>query len=602
MKLLRASALGVLLLLAAIIPSPLRAQSTDAPNTRTIDGVAVTEVTCAPDVYDCDNGEFIAYLEDDAPETAQCAPYNNHFVNPDTLKWVVGCAAVVAMLMAYGIGSNDAANSWGTSVGSGAIPLRWGCLIGGLMEWAGAVSIGYGVAKTIKGTAKIDDPNCFACGMCNSAMSMYAVAMFSALFAASIFLLLASTTWMPVSTTHAIIGGAVGATWAATQFSCLNWSLDGGLGAIMLSWVCSPLLSGIIASIAYFSTEYTIIRPKLGGNPRRNALIAVPILYGMQAYVMCFLILLKAPVTKKLYTLNQLAIYSIPAGVAIAVAGGCFVWLFVKKRLPSVRAAQGTTEDKGKGASVPEVEMSESQDAVLTKVAEQNQDPLPAESPHGEKTKGAHMPSPQEALDSARELGEKEYEFMATMPEEDDGKYDAMQKDAIFCFQYLLVFVAALESFAHGSNDTGNATGAFSAALQTFQEGTEDCNKPQTPVWVMAVAGFFVFLGVNTYGYRVIQTVGSSITKINFHRGWCVEFASTFTVIIATAIEMPVSTTHCQVGGVVAVGLSAFGPKKVSWALFGKIFATWVLTLPFSGGIAAAMTAALRPAVFGSGR
>ena len=100
MKLLRASALGVLLLLAAIIPSPLRAQSTDAPNTRTIDGVAVTEVTCAPDVYDCDNGEFIAYLEDDAPETAQCAPYNNHFVNPDTLKWVVGCAAVVAMLMA----------------------------------------------------------------------------------------------------------------------------------------------------------------------------------------------------------------------------------------------------------------------------------------------------------------------------------------------------------------------------------------------------------------------------------------------------------------------------------------------------------------------
>merc|ERR1712025_1455987 len=127
--------------------------------------------------------------------------------------------------------------------------------------------------------------------------------------------------------------------------------------------------------------------------------------------------------------------------------------------------------------------------------------------------------------------------------DDDEEDYNAEEKDAIYYFKYLLVFVAALESFAHGSNDTGNATGAFSAALQTFQEGTEDCNKPQTPVWVMAVAGFFVFLGVNTYGYRVIQTVGSSITKINFHRGWCVEFASTFTVIIATAIEMPVSTT-----------------------------------------------------------
>ena len=89
---------------------------------------------------------------------------------------------------------------------------------------------------------------------------------------------------------------------------------------------------------------------------------------------------------------------------------------------------------------------------------------------------------------------------------------------------------------------------------------------------------------------------------INFHRGWCVEFASTFTVIIATTINMPVSTTHCQVGGVVAVGLSAFGPKKVKWSLFGRIFATWVLTIPFSGGLAAAFVAALRPALYGPGR
>lgn len=87
--------------------------------------------------------------------------------------------------------------------------------------------------------------------------------MFSALFSAALFLLLASTTWMPVSTTHAIIGGGLGATWAATKWGCLNWSLK-GLGGIVLSWVLSPLLSGLISSLAYFATYYTIIVPKLG--------------------------------------------------------------------------------------------------------------------------------------------------------------------------------------------------------------------------------------------------------------------------------------------------------------------------------------------------
>jgi sodium-dependent phosphate transporter len=164
----------------------------------------VTVVTCEPGVYDCENTKFFDYLEKDKPSDPTCAPYNNHFINPQDLKWVVGVAAVIGMVMSYGIGSNDAANSWGTSVGSGAISLRWGCFVGGIMEWAGAVAVGYGVAKTIKGTAKITTPDCFACGYCNSGMSLYAIAMLSALTAAAIFLLLASTTWMPVSTTAAL--------------------------------------------------------------------------------------------------------------------------------------------------------------------------------------------------------------------------------------------------------------------------------------------------------------------------------------------------------------------------------------------------------------
>ena len=182
-----------------------------------------------------------------------------------------------------------------------------------------------------------------------------------------------------------------------------------------------------------------------------------------------------------------------------------------------------------------------------------------------------------------------EEEFAAGMSEE--------EVDATYAFKYLLVFTAALESFAHGANDTANATGPFSAVYLTYSQGLDDCRKPETPAWIMAVAGFGVFLGVATMGHRVIRTIGKELTDINYQRGFCIEFASTLTVVLATVLEMPVSTTHCQVGAVVFVGAAAFGPGSVRWGLFGRIVLTWVLTLPIAGLTAAAVTAALRPAI-----
>ena len=124
-----------------------------------------------------------------------------------------------------------------------------------------------------------------------------------------------------------------------------------------------------------------------------------------------------------------------------------------------------------------------------------------------------------------------------------------------------------------GANDTANATGAFAALLSTYKGGfsPSSCNIQSTPVWIMAVAGIFVFLGMNMLGRRVIETVGTNITDVNFHTGFCIEFASMSTVILASFLGLPVSSTHCQVGAVVFVGMAKNGPKKVSWNLFGKI-------------------------------
>ena len=125
--------------------------------------------------------------------------------------------SMIAIVMSICIGGNDAANAWGATVGSGAIPLRRALLIGGFGEWLGATLLGAGVSNTIqKGVSHPEDPACWACGYCDSRMSVYAVGMLAALIGACVFLLLATFGKMPVSTTHAIVGGVVGMTMVGT--------------------------------------------------------------------------------------------------------------------------------------------------------------------------------------------------------------------------------------------------------------------------------------------------------------------------------------------------------------------------------------------------
>ena len=120
-----------------------------------------------------------------------------------------------------------------------------------------------------------------------------------------------------------------------------------------------------------------------------------------------------------------------------------------------------------------------------------------------------------------------------------------------------------------------------------MRNGLSSCNLDDTPIWVMLTGGAFVCLGVYLLGHRVIQTMGFGLANINFLRGFCIEFASTISVVLATVLGLPVSTTHCQVGAVIFVGWTAFGARHVKWSMLGWIALTWVITLPMSGGLAA---------------
>jgi phosphate/sulfate permease len=224
--------------------------------------------------------------------------------------WIVVLSGFVMCAMAFGMGSNDAgmplslpsslsfsfvANSWGTSVGSGAISLRTAVTIGAIMEFLGAITLGSGVSDTIqKGVSDITSENCWACGFCHSEMSVYQAGMFGALISTALFLILSSFTSMPVSATHAVVGGVVGMTWAGVGSNCLNWAFD-GLGGIVASWVISPVLSGIIGASTFLLTDYFIFRSSI---PRERALIALPMFITLVTFVITFLICLKSPGTK----------------------------------------------------------------------------------------------------------------------------------------------------------------------------------------------------------------------------------------------------------------------------------------------------------------
>uniref|UniRef100_A0A7S3ZFK7 Phosphate transporter n=1 Tax=Lotharella globosa TaxID=91324 RepID=A0A7S3ZFK7_9EUKA len=497
------------------------------------------------------------------------------------MDWLVPLAAIFMCCNAFGVGANDVANAWGTSVASGAIKLRKACLIAGFANILGAVTLGYGVSDAIqKGVADIEDPECWACGYCNSRMSLYAVGMFGALVGSSVFLLLATFSSAPVSGTHAIVGGVVGMTLAGTSGACLDWSI-GGLGGIALSWVLSPVVAGFIGAGLYVFTDKFIMRAT---DPRTRSLTFMPIFVALSCFIIVFLVLLKSKVTKDALPVYGHFFLGVVAGI-IGYFGGWF-WRdkYVVSSLPSQTRkelndhhvvemdskAQFNQDEVGAVGSVSGVNEEE----IIEEIQKQDSE-HPAQQEQHVKTE------PNQNKDQTRV---KDVE-------------DPSREDAVYVFKYLIVFNAALESFAHGSNDTGNATAPFSAVFNTVNEGIHSCKAAETPEWVLFVAGCCVALGVNTFGYRVMRTVGEKITVVNFHKGFCMEFASTAAVVIATLLRFPVSTTHCQIGAVMAVGLVSVGYKNVSFGVLGQIVLSWIITLPFAGLFAAMMLAIIQTGI-----
>nr|XP_057926818.1 sodium-dependent phosphate transporter 1-A [Doryrhamphus excisus] len=172
-------------------------------------------------------------------------------------------------------------------------------------------------------------------------------------------------------------------------------------------------------------------------------------------------------------------------------------------------------------------------------------------------------------------------------PEEDELELDKPAVSSLF--QFLQILTACFGSFAHGGNDVSNAIGPLVALWLLYESGSVDSNAP-TPIWLLLYGGVGICMGLWVWGRRVIQTMGKDLTPITPSSGFSIELASALTVVVASNVGLPVSTTHCKVGSVVAVGWLR-SRKSVDWHLFRNIFIAWFVTVPISGLISAAIMA-----------
>lgn len=151
-------------------------------------------------------------------------------------------------------------------------------------------------------------------------------------------------------------------------------------------------------------------------------------------------------------------------------------------------------------------------------------------------------------------------------------------------FGVLMIFTACSMAFAHGSNDVANAIGPLAAIVSTVQNGAI-VEKSALPNWILLLGGAGIVLGLATYGFKVMATIGKKITELTPSRGFAAELGAAGTVVIASALGLPISTTHTLVGAVLGVGL-ARGIAALNLRVIGSIFVSWIVTLPAGAGLA----------------
>ena len=392
-------------------------------------------------------------------------------MTPEYTVLIIGY--IFGFYMAWNIGANDVANSMASAVGAKAITIRQALFIAGILNVVGAVFIGSHVTDTIRkgivSTAVMSDPHLAMLGA------------LSALLAAALWVSFATWRSLPVSTTHSIVGAMIGFGVVAGGFSVIQW---GKLGAVVLSWIISPVFS-LVIGYATFKVIVNLILSKK--DPFQQALRLSPWFIGLAVFVVVLSFLFKTPLG------SSLAIGT-PSALLIALASSGLLGYAGKRLL--VRFLSGLGQNGG----------------------------------------------------------EEEV------------------------FRRIQIGTSCYVALAQGANDVANAVGPLAVIYFLVKTGGIGA-KVAVPTFLLLFGGVGIACGIGMAGHRVMETIGTKITTLTNTRGFSVDFAAATTVLIASKLGLPVSTTHAAVGGVLGVGL-ARGFEAVNFRIIFQIIVYWVLTVP----------------------
>ncbi len=380
------------------------------------------------------------------------------------------------VFMAFSLGANDVANSMASAVGARAITVRQAVLIAAVLNFVGAVFLGSHVTATISR------------GIINPEMipdqQILLIGMLAALLSASLWVLAATLTGLPVSSTHSIVGSIMGFGFVAGGPEVVNW---GKMGGIVLSWIISPFFGALVAWVVFVHIRRFILElPHFIAQARKWA----PVWLALTVALVAMSFVYKTPFGKRL----GLGLFS---SLGITGAISFLAWWGGR--------------------------------AVVRRI----------------------LPDVERGPEAVEEL-----------------------------FRKMQVGTSCYVALSQGANDVANAIGPVAAIWGIAQSGALT-GVTEVPTWLLVVGGLGIAVGISLLGYKVMGTVGEKITVLTNTRGFAVDFGAATTVLLASNLGMPVSTTHAAVGSVVGVGL-ARGFAAVDFRVLGKVVLYWVLTVPIA--------------------
>ncbi|KAI6217976.1 Phosphate transporter [Aphelenchoides fujianensis] len=482
--------------------------------------------------------------------------------------WTVLVGFAIAFILAFAIGANDTANSFGTSVGSGVVTLYQAYVLASIFETLGATLIGYSVTDTIrKGVIDLS--------LYEGQEKELMLGQISVLAGCGTWLLIATFFKLPVSTTHSIVGATLGYTLLLRGTDGIRWSK---VVNIFASWFVSPLFAGLVSVGIFLFIDHTILRRN---RPLKWGLYLLPFFYFICVSFNVFAITFQGSsyLGFDRWSLMEVLFASIGCGLLIAVV----IQTFFVNRLRQSIIGGGDLESLAVVDS-PQINgvrktadgFEKRADASSKGLLEKEKKTLPIQPTTGngvEPHANGHVTATIKPTSSLLSF------FRSEKPED---------PQAARLFNFLQILTACFGGFAHGATPSPRS----SRCTRSTRKGSvvQDGN---TSVLLLLYGAAGMCLGLWVLGHRVIYTVGTNISKITPPSGFAIEFGSAVTVLVASKLGLPISSTQCKIGSVVAVGLVQSG-HAVHWGVFRSIVLSWLITLPTTGILSALVMLGLK--------